>query len=128
MNTQSTRRQIITDYIKAYNEFDIPGMLKDLHQDVRFENVAGDTVNMVLDGRAAFAAQAEKAKTLFSAREQQITDLHDSGEQVIVQIAYTGTLAQDLPNGLKAGETIQMPGRSVFTFREDKIAAIRDES
>lgn len=33
-------QQQIEHYIKAYNTFDVGGMLRDLHPDVAFENIA----------------------------------------------------------------------------------------
>jgi len=51
-----------------------------------------------------------------------------SGDEVEIGIAFTGVIAQDMPNGLKAGDTIRINGRSVFIFKDDKIISIKDES
>jgi hypothetical protein len=37
-------------------------------------------------------------------------------------------LASDLPNGMKAGETLRLNGRSEFTFCDGKIYRIKDVS
>ena len=46
----------------------------------------------------------------------------------IIEVAYEGVLASDLPNGMKAGETLRLSGRSEFTFRDGKIYRITDAS
>lgn len=128
MLTNQQKHTIIESYIQAYNAFDVAGMLKDLHSQVNFKNIANDQVNLELQGIEAFENQANQAKTLFSQRQQTITNIQFGEQEVTIQIDYEGTLAQDLPNGLKAGETIKLNGRSVFRFKENKISEIQDIS
>ena len=45
-----------------------------------------------------------------------------------IDVQYEGTLAQDLPGGLEAGEHIQLDGCLTFAFKDGKIARIVDES
>ena len=128
MLTNQQKHTIIENYIQAYNSFDVAGMLSNLHSQVNFKNIANDQVNLELQGIEAFENQANQAKTLFSERQQTITNIQFGEQDVTIQIDYEGTLAQDLPNGLKAGETIKLNGRSVFKFEEDKIIEIQDIS
>ncbi len=128
MENSQDYQEIVMHYIHAYNNFNIRGMLKDLHQDILFENVSEGRVNLKTQGIAAFEKQAESAKSIFQKREQQVTNIQANGNTVKVQIDYTGILAVDLPNGLKAGDTINMVGKSTFIFREGKIFQITDES
>jgi ketosteroid isomerase-like protein len=122
------RRQVIEHYIQAYNNFDVDGMIRDLHNDILFENVVNGSVNLATHGLEAFRDQAESAKSLFRSREQKISGMQFRDDVVEALIDYTGVFAADLPNGPKAGDAIQIRGKSIFTFRDGKIAQIRDES
>ncbi|TSD64813.1 nuclear transport factor 2 family protein [Inquilinus sp. KBS0705] len=122
------KEQIVREYIEAYNNFDIDGMLINLGPLVKFENIAGGKVNMTLLGLPEFKAQAEQAKNLFSTRKQTITALHYNAQQVEVDIDYYGVLAVDLPNGMKKGDELNLTGKSVFVFEGETITAITDIS
>jgi hypothetical protein len=61
-----SRKNLVERYLAAYNRFDIDGMLALLTPDVRFENVAGGTVNAQADGIDAFRALAEQGKAMFT--------------------------------------------------------------
>ena len=50
----------------------------------------------------------------------------DSGASIDVD--YEGVLASDLPNGMRAGETLRLTGRSEFAFADGRIVSIRDIS
>lgn len=120
--------KIIESYLRAYNAFDIDRMLDVLSDHVVFENFSKGELTQRLEGKEAFKVQAEKAAELFSQREQVPTSRTEEGDTVVVEISYFGVLAEDLPNGMKAGETIQLNGKSTFKLEEDKIILIRDES
>ena len=72
---------------------------------------------------------AEKATEIFASRQQTVTSfaVDDDGD-VTIEVTYQGTLAQDLPGGVSAGETVRLEGRSMFEFEEGKIARIVDYS
>lgn len=57
-----------------------------------------------------------------------ITSFETKDDQAFMGIDYEGVLASDLPNGMKAGETLRLNGRSEFTFRDGKIYRIADIS
>ena len=126
MNPQ--QKQIIKDYIQAYNQFDVAAMLRHLHPEVVFENISGGTVNLRTEGRAEFEKQVRAAMRYFSKRVQTATSWKFEGETVTVEISYRATLATDLPNGLKAGEKLEMQGRSEFTFKDGLVSSLRDFS
>ena len=65
---------------------------------------------------------------LFISRKQTITNYTSDGDGAIIDIDYDGVLASGLPNGMKAGETLKLTGRSEFTFMEEKISSIKDYS
>jgi ketosteroid isomerase-like protein len=119
---------LVNSYIEAYNGFDVPGMLACLHPDVQFEHSTNGDVTVRLDGKAAFEAQATRAAAWFSERTQHVTAFCWQEEQAEAAIDYFAITATDLPNGIKAGTTLQFSGRSVFSFRDELIAFIQDFS
>ncbi|SNC76071.1 SnoaL-like domain-containing protein [Hymenobacter gelipurpurascens] len=124
----SQAKKLVTDYIEAYNRFDVTSMLAPLHEDVVFRNTSGDEVNMTTNGKESFRQQAEQAKQYFSQREQRITDWQVADNRVEVLIDYTGVAAIEFPNGLKPGDTLQLQGKSVFQFADGLISSIDDIS
>lgn len=128
MSSNETRKKIIESYIDAYNNFDVENMLKDLDEQVIFRNVSGGEVNLTTRGIDELRHQAEQAKALFSQREQKITGIKFGDAEVEVEISYDGTIAADLPNGLRAGSRIELNGKSIFRFAGDKIIGIEDVS
>ena len=119
---------LIRHYIEAYNTFDIEGMLSVLHPDVIFRNIVGNEVSVETNGLQSFRALAEKAAALFSTRHQTILELREINGRIEADIDYTGVLASDLPDGIKAGDTIRLQGRSVFTVKDGKLSLIEDYS
>ena len=122
------KRALVERYLEAYNRFDVEGMMALVHDDIAFENVSGGEVNAQASGAEAFRALAEQAKGLFSSREQVMTGFEASDEGASIEVDYTGVLAADLPNGMKAGEVLRLKGRSEFVFREGKIYRLTDTS
>ena len=127
--TEQEKRDLITRYLDAYNAFDVDGMVETLHPDIEFENVSGDEVNTSASGVEEFRTMAEKATEIFASRQQTVTSfaVDDDGD-VTIEVTYQGTLAQDLPGGVSAGETVRLEGQSTFGFKEGKIATIIDYS
>lgn len=103
-------------------------MMATLHPEVQFENVSGGEVNATASGADDFRRLAEQATALFSSRRQTVKAFKADGEGASIDVAYAGVLASDLPNGMKAGETLTLDGRSEFEFKEGKIARIVDYS
>ena len=121
-------QQTIENYIKAYNNFDIEGMLVQLHPEVEFENIANGEVTLSLKGIEAFKKQAEEAAKYFTQREQKITELAITNNTAEAQIDYSAILAINLPNGMQAGDELELKGKSVFTFKDGKIIKLQDYS
>lgn len=125
---KAQQRQIIEHYIQSYNAFDTDGMARDLHEDIVFENVSNGEVNLKTEGITAFKEQAETARQYFETRQQMIEAWDFQDNHVIIDIAYRGVLAIDLPNGMKPGDTLQLQGQSEFIFKDGRIIKIRDKS
>ncbi|UOQ53629.1 nuclear transport factor 2 family protein [Hymenobacter cellulosivorans] len=122
------QKQLVQDYIEAYNRLDVAGMLQPLHEEVVFRNVTNGEVDLTLTGKDSFRQQAEQALQYFSQREQRVTDWQISADKVEVQLDYSAVAAMDFPNGLKAGDPLQLQGKSVFEFADGLISSITDIS
>ncbi|WP_448519429.1 nuclear transport factor 2 family protein [Rhodoflexus sp.] len=113
--------------VAAYNNFDVRGMVRDFSDEVVFRHVQQGETTMMLNGIEAFICQAETAKGYFSERRQQITSYAHRESQTLITIDYVAVLAIDFPNGMKKGQEIRMSGKSVFTFKDNKIIGLTDE-
>ena len=126
--TEQEKRSLIDRYLSAYNTFDVDGMMATAHPEIEFENVSGGEVTASASGADEFRQMAEQATTLFSSRRQRVTAFNATPEGASVGIAYEGILAADLPNGMKAGQSLTLNGRSEFEFKAGRIARIVDYS
>ena len=126
MVMEEKQKSIIENYVNSYNQFDVSGMTNDLSDDVVFENISNGNVDLRTEGLQAFKEQAETAKQYFNQRKQVIESWDFKESCVSIRIDYTGTLAMDLPNGLKKGDTLKLKGESVFEFANSKIIRITD--
>lgn len=122
------REKIIENYIAGYNQFDIDKMMADFDDKIVFENIQNGEVNMTLSGLNEFRNQAEEAKKYFSEREQTITLFTHSENQSEIAIDYRAVLAMDFPNGMQKGQELNLKGKSVFEFLDDKIVRLADIS
>ena len=126
--TNAEKKGLVEKYVSAYNNFDIEAMLETLHDDIIFKNISGGKITLELRGLDAFEKQARQAAEMFSEREQKIENITFKDEICEVEIDYQGKIAADLPNNLKAGDKIELKGKSVFNFFEDGISEIADIS
>ncbi|SHL80520.1 nuclear transport factor 2 family protein [Flavobacterium chilense] len=122
------REKIIQNYIDGYNEFDTDKMIADFGDEIVFENIQNSEVNMTLTGLNEFKEQAEKAKSYFSKRSQVITVFNHFESKTEIEIAYCAVLAMDFPNGMKRGQELNLKGKSVFEFLDNKIIKLSDVS
>jgi len=121
-------RKIIENYVDAYNHFDVDRMLADIDEEARFENISEGEVTLTTEGKEALREQAGEAAEVFSEREQVISNFQFHGQEVEVDVDFSATLAIDFSEDLKASDRIEMKGKSVFTFRDDKIIELKDIS
>ncbi|WP_018759327.1 nuclear transport factor 2 family protein [Paenibacillus terrigena] len=126
--TSKENRELIEHYIEAYNAFDVAGMVQLLHQDIVFRNFANGELNTETRGVEEFKMLAEQSSQIFSSRRQSIASYSAADNQIEVKIDYEGILAVDLPNGLKAGDKLQLEGKSVFEMTDGKLSLIEDYS
>ncbi len=121
-------RTLVDRYIDAYNRMDIAEILLTVHPDVEFKNISGGIVNASTSGVAEFKALAEQSLTLFSERHQDILSFETTETQAGASIGFRAVVANDLPNGLKKGQVLNLSGRSEFEFLDGLISKITDIS
>lgn len=119
---------IIDQYFKAYNKFDIEGMLKNVHPEVEFKNIAGNETNVHIQGLETLRKQAEDSSKLLKKREMKITEQTIDGDVVKNKIDFKAVLNIDIPDGPKSGELVKLKGESIFKFKNGKIISIEDIS
>lgn len=124
----SKTKEIIDNYVEAYNSFDVPGMIKLLNKDILFRNFSNGEMNRETNGTQEFKKLAEKSTEIFSSRRQTIIEYSVIDDKIEVIIDYEGIRAVDLPNGFKTGDKMQLKGKSVFRIEDGKICMIEDYS
>lgn len=121
-------RMIVDRYIAAYNALDVDGMLAVLHPEIEFRNISGGVITVSVSGAGQFREIAEQGKNLFSSRRQEVVGFQSTGTVAIAEISFKGVLAADLPDGRRAGEILEVDGRSEFGVRDGRIDRLTDYS
>jgi hypothetical protein len=121
-------RALIDRYIDAYNRIDVDAMLLTLHPAIVFENFAGGQLTVRTQGLVDFERLARSTQPLFSARRQIVTAYSEQGDTASAHILFDGTFAIDLPNGIRAGQSVSMTGRSEFRMHDGLLIRIADYS
>ncbi len=119
---------VIRRYVSCYNDRDIDGMVACVTEDVVFENISNSGQSMRLDGRAMMRQVAELSGNAFSYRRQRVVNIVAGNGKAAAEIEFEGKAAVDLPNGVKAGETVRVRGASFFEFRGPLLCRIADYS
>lgn len=128
VSREKQMKRIIDDYIKSYNEFDVDGMLKNVHRDVEFKNIANNEVNVHIQGKTILWTQAKDSTKLLKKREMKITQQAIKDDIVENDIAFKAVLNVNIPDGPKSGELVKFKGKSIFKFKNGKIIYIEDTS
>lgn len=115
-------------YIDAYNAMDVEGMLAYVTDDVVFKNYAGDKLTAEASDKAGFEELARLGVSAFKERKLTIKKAFTMGDTTVLTIQYDAVVAHDMPNGWKAGQTLDFRGASEFQLREGKIVRITDQS
>lgn len=119
---------IIARYISAYNDMDVSGMLDCLAEGVEFKNISGGQVDTHITSKKEFESLASMGISAFESRHQSVVQSISVSNLTLVKIDYKATVANDLPNGWKAGQALNFSGASAFEITGDKISKIIDES
>ncbi|MFC4763094.1 nuclear transport factor 2 family protein [Dyella koreensis] len=122
-------RELIDRYIDAYNRMDVPAMVATMHREVVFENYTKGVLSVRTQGVEELSHLALSSLHLFASRRQIITSFREHGDTAATaDILFDGTFAIDLPNGVRAGQTISMTGRSEYRVTNGLLAYIADYS
>jgi|TARA_R110002020_G_scaffold83397_1_gene206732 hypothetical protein len=119
---------IIARYIASYNARDIDGMIDCVTDDVVFENISNSGQSMRLDGKDMMRQVADLSGNAFSYRRQRLVNVVTGSGKAAAEIEFEGKAAVDLPNGVRAGETVKIRGASFFEFRGNLLCRIADYS
>ncbi len=119
--------EVVQAYLAAYNQRDVQALVECVADGVVFENVSNSAGVMRIEGRAAFAELAGQAAALFTARTLQIRTAVVAGDQVALEIDWTGVAATDF-GPFKAGISTSLRGASFFTLAGGKLVRIIDLS
>ena len=114
-------------YIKGYNTFNMKKMLLPLHSKVVFENYKNGERQMKLDGVKLFKKQAQKGFDMFSQRRQEILSFEAKDDVCEVLINYSATLKVAYGDK-KKGDVMNLTGKSIYHFEDDRISKIQDHS
>lgn len=125
---EDEKRALIERYVRAYNDFNVDGMLSTLAPDIRFENYADQQLTVDSDGIDAFRRLAEQAAAHFRQREQRIVSICIGPKATIARVAYRGVLAEPPSDGHRGGTVLELVGTTEFTFASGLIAKIVDRS
>lgn len=128
LGMNNPRENIIQNYIDGYNKFDTEKMTRDFSEEIVFQNIQNGEVNMTLEGKNAFKQQAEQARAYFVSRQQSITAMKHRENETEIEVDYSAVLAADFPNGMRKGEKLELKGKSIFKFLDDKIVVLTDIS
>jgi hypothetical protein len=119
---------MVESYISAYNNFDVAGMVENLDTKIVFENYSNGNLTHCTNGLEEFKKLAMTGLEYFSSRSQSVISWEISKNNVLLNIKYKGIAKINFPTGIKAGEKIELVGRSEFTFHDNKIIRIIDKS
>ena len=120
--------ETISSYIFAYNNLNVAGMLNCLTDDVEFQNISDGEVNTHTHSKVEFENLATMGVSAFRSRKQTVTNFMTVSNITLVEISYEAVVADDLPNGWKAGQELSFKGASAFELRGNKIMKIIDQS
>lgn len=123
---ESNNRRLVEDYIKYYNNMDIPSMLALFSDDAKFESVSNTEGIIKTNDKNQLSNLASASLEFFMQRRQMPLSWVISDNQVAVEIDYWCKLAKDLPNGKKAGDEMKLRGASFFEIRDGLICKLTD--
>ncbi len=125
MDTEE-KQLLISDFVHAYNSFDIDEMLSMLHPEIEFKSITDGEVNVYIQGKDEYRILAEQSRNMYSSRKQTIMEFHEKDDQAFVEMHHSSVLAMDITEGMKAGDTLNLRGLTEFIFRDEKIYRLTD--
>ena len=120
--------ELINIYVNGYNTFNMKKMLSPLHSKIVFENYVKDELTMKLEGVKSFKKRAQKGFEMFSKRKQELLSIEHKEDQTIVLVNYSATLKVNVGDKMKKGQVMNVSGKNIFTFQDDRISKIEEYS
>lgn len=120
--------ELINIYVNGYNNFNMKKMLSPLHSKIVFENYVKDELTMKLEGVKSFKKRAQKGFEMFSKRKQELLSIEHKEDQTIVLVNYSATLKVNVGDKMKKGQVMNVSGKNIFTFQDDRISKIEEYS
>ena len=123
------KKEIIDNYIDAYNSFDIDRMVRDMSDDIFFQNISNGEVRLGANSMIELRSQALMSRDIFSERTQTITSISESGDEIEVEIDFRAIWAIDMPPmKVRKGDVSSMKAKSIFVIENEKIIRLTDMS
>ncbi len=119
-------RGLVERYLGYYNARDVEAMLTLFTEEAVFESVSSATGVMRTEGKEELRRLALMSVEYFEQRRQTPVVWVIDDSHVAVEIDYWCRLAQDLPEGHKAGAEMRLRGASFFTMQDGRIARLVD--
>jgi steroid delta-isomerase-like uncharacterized protein len=119
-------RELVERYLCCYNAKDVEAMLELFAEDATFESVSNTTGVIRTADKEELRRLALMSVEYFEQRRQTPVAWVIDEAHVAVEIDYWCRLAQDLPEGHKAGEEMRLRGASFFTIQEGRITRLVD--
>lgn len=124
---QPIYKQIIEDYIQAYNDFDIDRMMINMDQTIEYEHQVNGRILQKITGFREFKDYAELVGSTYLMRELKPISWKFEGNTVKVEMEFKGEFAIDYREDLAIGDKIESKGESEFIFFQNKIIQIIDK-
>lgn len=128
LRNHDLNKKIVSDYIEYYNSFQLEKMIDLFSQDCCFENISNSSNPVRCVGKMALYEMACSTSKLFKERKQTVTNWIIGENKIAIEIDYMAILSELLPNGLKAGDSINLKGVSIYEFENKKIKRLCDFS
>lgn len=122
------QKNIIENYITAFNNFDIDKMIENLSTNITFKNTENGIITLTTNSKEEFIDISKKSMDFFKNRKIEIIDFDYVDNIVIVYYKFIAILSQDLNDKFKKGDTFNLGGKTIFTFKNKKIIALEDFS
>lgn len=119
-------RTVVEKYIELYNSKQVEPMLVLFSENAVFESVSNSMGTTRTNSKEELHTLALSSLDFFAERKLTAINWIIDGDNIAIEITYWCRLAQDFPNGLKAGEEMNLRGTSFFTIKNGYITKLVD--
>lgn len=117
---------VVRAYLEAYNARDVAALTACLTDDVVFAHVSNHEKGVETTGLADFAALATASAETFLTRKLTVLRALAQRDEVALEIAFWGLVANDPRAGGPVADPIELHGASFLRLRDGRIAQITD--